>query len=165
MADDIWILGDQVIRVSFDTKGYTFYKGGKGIPGEPMEKYSQLVAVKGDDKVLIPTIPDLKGRVAIKSAEEALDFVRLFTAPETHYLFHDSRYIEPTAEEQRDMNLALKPVTYKETNGSFAIERNLVSRDGKLVRATERVTAEGDYSLEATEVVDEHSPIPYPLYQ
>jgi hypothetical protein len=59
----------------------------------------------------------------------------------------------------------LKPVTSGAENGAFVIERNLVSREGKLVRATERVTSEGDYSLVNTEVVNEHSPIPFPIYQ
>lgn len=175
MADDIWILEDQIIPVSFDTKGYTFYKGGKGIPGTPMEKFLQLVAVKGDDKVLIPTIPDLKGRVVIKSPEEALEFVRLFTAPDTHYLFRDSRYIEPNLmsttptiveysdDYQKQMNLQ-PPETGRE-DSVFTIQRNLVTAPRRLIRARERVGADGEYSIVETQVIDEHSPISYPLYQ
>ena len=165
MAEDIWILKDQPIRVSFDTKGATFYKGVRGVLGVPMENYLRLIVVQGHDKVEIPTVADLKGRVVIESPEEALDFVRLFTSPATHYLFPDSRYLEPTAEQLQEEHLTLKPVTSNEENGAFVIERNLVSREGKLVRATEHVTTEGDYSLEGTDVIDEHSPIGYPLYQ
>jgi|GEM_PF-5830869 len=175
MADDIWILEDQAIRVSFDTKGYTFFKGGKGMLNTPIERHLQLVAVKGDDKVVIPTIPDLKGRVVIKSPEEALEFVRLFTAPETHYLFHDSRYIEPhlvsatpsiveySDDYQKRMNL--QPVETGREDGAFTIHRNLVSPPRRLIRASERVDEDGGYSIVETEVIDEHSPVAYPIYQ
>jgi hypothetical protein len=165
VADEIWILQDQPIRVSFDTKGATFYKGGRGVMGLPLENHLRLIAVQDHDKEEIATVADLKGRVVIASSEQALEFVRLFTSPATHYLFPDSNYIEPTIEDQRDKNLTPPPVTSTEEDGAFAIERNLVSRDGKLVRATERVTTDGDYSLQKTRVVNEHSPIGYPIYQ
>jgi hypothetical protein len=165
VAEDIWILEDQPVRVTFDTKGATFYKGGRGVLGLPLENHLRLIAVKDRDKVEIPTVSDLKGRVVIRNPEEALEFVRLFTSPATHYLFPDNRYVEPTAEDQREKNLALEPITSREENGAFVIERNLVCRDGKLVRATERVTPDGDYSLVRTEVINEHSPIPFPIYQ
>lgn len=165
MADDIWILKDQPIRVSFDTKGATFYKGVRGVLGVPMENFLRLISVKDDEKVEVPTVSDLKGRVVIANPEEALEFVRLFTSPSTHYLFPDSDYIEPTVETQQEHNLTLASVTARAEQGEFVIERNLVSRDGKLVRAIERVTGDGDYSLEGTAIIDEHSPISYPLYQ
>ncbi|HEX3250327.1 MAG TPA: hypothetical protein VHS05_12930 [Pyrinomonadaceae bacterium] len=165
MADDIWILEDQPVRVTFDTKGATFYKGGRGVLGLPIENHLRLIAVKDHDKVEVPTVSDLKGRVVITSKEEALEFVRLFTSRATHYLFPDNQYLEPTTEDQQQKNLALKPVTSEEENGAFVIERNLVSREGKLVRATERVTPDGEYSVVSTEVINEQSPIPFPIYQ
>jgi hypothetical protein len=75
VAEEIWILKDQPIRVTFDTKGATFFKGGRGVLGLPIENHLRLIAVKDHDKVEIPTVSDLKGRVVINSSDEALEFV------------------------------------------------------------------------------------------
>jgi hypothetical protein len=175
MSEQIWFLEDKAIRVSFDTKGYAFYKGGRGILGTPVEAYLRLIAVKGGEKMEIPSVSDLKGRVVIRSPEEALEFVRLFTSIETHYLFPDIQYIEPTLvnnapglgeyTEEYKQRMNLEPPRYRQEGDVYVIERNLVDRDGKFFRATERVGRDGDYSLLKALIIDEHSPVTYPAYE
>jgi hypothetical protein len=175
MADEIWILESEPIQVSFDTKGYMFYKGGRGILGSPIESYLRLVAVKGEDKIEILIVSDLKERVVIKSPDEALEFVRLFTSIETHFLFKDIHSIEPRVAddapgigeytEEYERRMGLEPVRSSVEGDSFVIERNLVDNERKLFRAIERVGQDGAYSLETTRTIDAESPIIYPIYQ
>ena len=175
MANRLWVLDDKPIQVSFDTKGYSFYEGGTGILGSPVEAHLRLVAARGDQKIEIPSASDLKGRVVIRSPEEALEFVRLLTSPGTHYLFPDIDYVEPaeadgapapwayTEDYARRMNL--EPPRVRREGADFIIERNLVDREGGLFRATERVDSDGGYSLIKRVSIDEHSPVAYPLFQ
>jgi hypothetical protein len=175
MPEEFWILEKEPIRVSFDTKGYSFYKGGKGLLGSPVESYLRLIAVKKKDNVEISSVSDLIYRVVIKSPQEALEFVRLFTSIETHYLFPKIHYIEPviavdtqglgeySGEYRERMNLE-KAKTSQEKD-YFVIERNLLDRAGKLFRAIEHVGRDGAYSLIKKTIIDDAAPISYPIYQ
>ena len=175
MSEQIWFLEDKPVRVSFDTKGYAFYQGGRGILGTPIEAYLRLIAVKGGEKIEIPSVSDLKARVIIESPTQALEFVRLFTSPETHYLFPEIPYIE--ASEAEDLpgageytkeyaeRVKLEPATSKPEGNGFIVERNLADSTGKLFRATESVGRDGDYALLRSMTIDEHSPVIYPTYQ
>lgn len=176
VRDAIWILESEPVQVSYTTKGYTFYKGGTGILGTPIEHQLRLVAVKGKEKTMIASVADLKDRVNIMTPEQALDFVRLFTAPETHFLLSDSAYIEPrltndrisgvgeyTAEYNKQMQL--KAEVLKTDVDGFVIERNLLDKTGKLFRVIERVSKNGVYALEKKVLIDDKPPIAYPLYQ
>jgi hypothetical protein len=175
MTEKIWVLEDEPIRVSFNTKGYAFYKGGRGILGSPMEAHLRLIAVRGRDQVEIPGASHLKGRVAIESTEEALEFVRLFTSKGTHYLFPDGQYIEPALAENAPglgeftkeyaQRMKLEPVRSRRKGDGFEIERSLVDRAGTLLRATERVGKDGDYSLMKAVIIDESSPVSFPFYE
>lgn len=175
MAEEIWILENEQIRVSFATKGYTFYKGGRGILGSPVEAHLRLIAGKGEEKIEIPRASDLKGRVAIRTPEEALEFVRFLASRETHYLFPDIRYLEPTVADKTPgigeytgeygQRMNLKPARHKQEGDVFVIERNLVYPSGKLLRAIEHVGRDGEYSLMKTVLIDECSPVIYPVYQ
>lgn len=175
MKNEFWILEGEPIQVSFNTKGVKFYKGGTGILGSPMEAQLRLIGTDGTKKFQISGVRDLEGRVVIGSPEEALEFVRLFSSIETHYLFPDIQYIEPTLannapdpgeytkEYKQRMNL--QSPRYKQEGDGFVIERNLVDRAGKLFRATEHVGRDGAYSLLKALIIDEHSPVTYPTYQ
>jgi hypothetical protein len=175
MADELSILPDEPIPVSFDTRGYTFWKGVRGVIGTPVEASLKLVAVKGDEKVEIKTVADLKDRVVIASPEQALGFVRLFTSLDTHYLFDDVGYIEPrlarngpgpgecTAEYEARMNV--RPISVRQDDDAFVVERHVLERTGRLVRVVERVGRNGEYSLERATTIDERSPIHYPAYE
>ena len=175
MSQDLWILDDEPIEVSFDTKGYSWFKATSGGLGDPSEAFLRLIAVKQDEQIVIQTIPDLAGRVIIRSPEEALEFVRLFTSVATHYLFPDSQYLEareadngPGAGEYsktygEEMNL--KPPVARHEGDVFLLDRTLVNRKGKLLRGKEQVSRDGGYELLEAVVIDERTPVIYPLYQ
>jgi hypothetical protein len=93
-AKTIWIDEKSPIKVSFDTKGHQFFKGTDGELGTPAEAFLKLVAVKGDEKTILPATQSLKGYVVLKTPSDALEFVRLFTNLDTQYLFKDADWIE-----------------------------------------------------------------------
>lgn len=175
MADELWIDGNQLIPVTFDTKGYKFYKGARGPLGTPVQAFLRLVAVKGEDKVEISSVEDLRQFVTINSPEQALEFVRLFTSIDKHYLFPAINYIEPrrargqpgvgelTAEDEKRLNL--EPPKVRAEDDTFIVERNLLERSGKLFRATESVGKDGTYALVAETIIDKHAPVIYPIYE
>ena len=175
MAEQIWFLKDKPVRVSFDTKGYAFYKGGRGILGTPIEAYLRLIAVKGDEKIEILRVSDLKTRVVINSPQDALEFVRLFTSSKTHSLFPEVLNIEPSEAEdlpgageytkEYAERIGLEPATSTPEGNGFIVERNLLDSTGKLFRATESVGRDGDYALLRRMTIDEYSPVIYPVYE
>jgi hypothetical protein len=175
MENEFWILEGEPIRVSFNTKGVKFYKGGTGILGSPIQAQLRLIGTDGTKKFQISSVRDLEGRVVIGSPEEALEFVRLFSSIGTHYLFPDIQYIEPTLAdnapgpgeytEEYKQRMNLEPPRYRQEGDVYVIERNLLDRAGKLFRATERVGRDGGYLLLKTLTIDEHSPVTYPTYQ
>ncbi len=175
MTEEIWILEDEPIHVSFNTNGYSFYKGGRGLLGRPVEAYLRLIAVKGMGKIEISNFSDLKGRVAIKSPYDALEFVRLFTSIETHYLFPEIHYIEPAVAvdtpgpgeytEEYGVLMNLEKATARRENDYFVIERNLLDKTGKLFRVIEHVGRDGAYSLIKKTIIVEVALISYPIYQ
>ena len=171
----IWLLEDEPIRVCFDSHGYAFYKGASEIIGTPIEAFLRLIAIKGDERIEVQCVNDLKRLVTIRSPEEALEFVELFTSLKTHYLFPTISYLEPEVTDdvpgvgqytkEYAKRLKIEATKSRQEGESFVIVRNLMDKSGRLFRATERVNKDGDYSLIKEEVVDEHSPIIYPLYQ
>jgi hypothetical protein len=175
MAEALWINEDEPIRGSFGTKGYTFYKGARGVLGTPPEASLRLIAVKGEEMVEISSVPELRGFVEISAPDEALEYVRLFTSIETHYLFPDVQYLEPraarddpglgefTAEYAQRMNLA--PASSDPADDHFVVKRNLVDRAGELFRSTEQVGGDGAYLLVTRTTIDKDSPIVYPIYE
>jgi hypothetical protein len=175
MPDDLRIFTDRAIPVSFDTGGYRFCRGGRGILHTPVEANLHLVYVKGREKILLLRVSDLEGRVRIDTPGQALEFVRLFSAPDTHYLFPDYPYMEPrkggeqtgpgeyTPSYAAKMNLA-EPAAGRE-EGAFIVERNLLDRQNRLFRSRERVGPDGHYALDHVQIIDARSPISYPLYQ
>lgn len=176
MGDAIWILESEAVSVSFDTKGYSFYKGGTGILGSPVENQLRLIAVKGERKIRIEDVLSLKGRVVIKTPVQALEFVRLFTSIQTHFLLPDSSYIEPRLTHSSIPGVGEYTSKYKNMldiqteelerdNGVFVIKRNLVEKTGKLYRVTEHVTEDGAYTLKEKVLVDSSTPIVYPIYE
>lgn len=173
--EDIWILEKEPIRVSFSTKGYDFYKGGRGLAGFPVKSYLRLIAVKGKNKAEISGVPDLKRYVSIEKPNEALEFVRLFTSIETHYLFPEIHYIEPAVAvdtprpgeytEEYGVLMNLEKATARREKDYFVIERNLLDKTGKLFRAIEHVGRDGAYSLIKKTIIVEVALISYPIYQ
>ena len=175
MEQDIWILEGAQVPVTFDTKGYVLYKGCTGVVGLPMEAYLRLVLVKGEAKIELANASKLKGRVIIKNSEEALEFARLITSIDTHYLFPDIDYIEPqegnnaeiigTYSKEYGKRLGLRPTNASSEGAVYRIERNLVDKSQRLYRTTESVGKDGAYSITKLDLIDEKSPVIFPVYQ
>lgn len=163
MEDEIYILEDKPVHVSFANDFDAFFKGGRGILGTPLEAFLRLIGVQGDRKIEIEKIDDLKGKVSITTPDEALEFVRLFSSFDTHYLFKEMQYVEPTPTDYQTHQL--KPPQVAPQGNGFLIERNLVDKAGRLLRSKEYTGKDGTYSLLSSDVIDEHSPVHYPLYQ
>jgi hypothetical protein len=175
MTEERWNLWDEPLRLSFDTHGYSFRKANRGVITTPAEASLVLVATKDEEQVAIRTVADLQGKVTIETPEQALELVRLFTGADTHYLFRDSRHVEPRpathvpglAEYSPDYarRVSLQPPRVRKEGDDFVIERYLLDRHRKLYRVTERVGSKGSYALESMQIVDEQSPIVYPVYE
>jgi hypothetical protein len=175
MAELVWFDEDHRIEVPFETDGYELYRGGRGLLGTPPEASWRLVGVRsGRAEVL--DVPDLEGRVTIRSPADALAFVRLFTSLDTHFLFPGVGYVEsrPAAGERRGpgeytpdyaSRVALSAPRFADRGDSFLVERNLLLADGPLVRSRELVGRDGSYRLEHVTPVDDHPPIVYPAYE
>lgn len=174
-TEPIWILEGPPIHVSFNTEGTAFYRGGRGVLGTPLEAHLRLIAVKGEERREVLSPCALQRLVRIEEPGQALEFARLFTSIETHYLFPDLGLIEPrltpgtagpgeyTAEYARQVGLS--PALAREKEDSFVVERSLLARSGALYRVTEEVDRDGRLAEQSRVVIDEHSPIPYPIYQ
>lgn len=174
--DQVQHLADEPIAVQFDTSGYEFYEGAAGPIGVPEEAFLQLVAVRGDERLLVDDMETLESLVEIHSAEEALDYVRLLTAPETHYLFPFIRYVEPMEADRGEPGpgefsadsphvAELKDAEASRQGADFIIERNLVTEDHELVEVTERVSPQGEYTILEEVEVDARAPVRYPAYE
>lgn len=160
----IWL--DKEVTVSFETNGYKFYSGYYGEMGDPAEAFLKLIAVKDDQKIILQSTTSLKGYVSIKNEEEALEFVRLFTNPETHYLFEDSDWIEIMHSNTDILGGELLPgmllksdfeklgmfepqvTRIKKKTDVFIIKRCVLNSKNKILTTREVVWANGDYSSE-----------------
>ena len=86
-----WVEADDTkpIPLSSLVNGWKLYEGGGVMFGLPAEAFAKLVAVKGDERRILYRTTSLAGYVRIRTEEQALELVRLFTNLETHYLFED----------------------------------------------------------------------------
>ncbi len=93
MEQQITLLSDQEIHLDLPLSGYRLIPGYSGKVGLPFEIYLRLYAVKGDEKNLIAGPPDLSRFVTSVADENAVwRFLRLFTFPDSHYLFQKDVY-------------------------------------------------------------------------
>ena len=92
--EDITLLFDQELVIGLPLSGYRLVPGFRGRMGLPAEAFLVLYAVSaGGEKILIAGPEDLSRLVShIGSEDEAWKFLRLFTAPETHYFFQKATY-------------------------------------------------------------------------
>lgn len=179
------IFHNQEIKVSFGINEYQLMKGCQGVLGKPVEAFLNLYAVKGGKITKRISSPeDLSSIVSkIKNEREALEFVRLFTSPDRHYLFEKERgTIElskikdgekrsvGTIFESRYNDLGLKEPSVVKKGNRFIMERNLVkfsflSKPRELVRIAQSVSTTGTYRLLNKEIITEVEPhdvlIPY----
>jgi hypothetical protein len=91
--ENINLLFDQEIHLDLPMTGYRLIPGYSGQFGLPVEIYLRLYAVKDEEKKLIASPDDLTRIIThIDDEEAAWRVLRLFTAPETHYLFQKDIY-------------------------------------------------------------------------
>jgi hypothetical protein len=173
------------ILVPFDIGDYRLIPGCAGDLGEPVEAFLLLYAVAAASTTHIAGPTDLSGITrAVRSSEEALAFVRLFTSPRSHFLFDKQQTIldlvvaGPDARQAGEVSrevaqrLWLPALRCVEASGAFEIERCLVrAQDAMTARTvllrTERVSADGDYRWVGERVLGLLSPdeVAMPLYE
>lgn len=140
----------KVARVDFPTGGWELFWGAEGEVGAPIESFVHLYAKRGRDVVRISAPEDLNrlDGLVVRSADDALSYVRLFTAPDTFASFDSPGGIEREMQE-------VKPVQH---NG-FNVVRVLVLAkrvDGKghpVIRTEESVSRDGKYALVTQKVL------------
>lgn len=177
------IILDRQISVSFETNGYKFYKGYySGRISETVEAFLKLVAVKDNKQVILPSINSLKGYVILKTNSDALEFIRLFTSLDTHYLFGGAEYIEVkdagyddlrqygglsygelTSRKFKEFGL-FEPKVQK-IQGGFIIERCLVNYERDIIHSVETVKSDGEYSIGIKKVIAKKVNILLPSYE
>ncbi len=129
--------------------------------GDPVEAFRVLFAERNDAVVQVrepQSVQRLPG-IRFVSPDEALQFVRLFTEPESYF-----RFVEPHALELPNSSATVAPGT----DGTFVITRQLLypkeippfnlelSRDDfmPLYQVRETVSADGTYSCKKLHVVE-----------
>ena len=169
--EPVTLFEERELKVGFDVAEYRLIPGCIGELGEPIEQFLHLYGVSPQDMVRIATPVDLSRITrAVRSESEALEFVQLFTAPQTHYLFDQPRVLidltiadtEPRGFGVIDrglaQRLALRVPQVAAENGAFHIDRCLVGADPRgdvrsvLVRS-ERVHRDGRYEIVSERVV------------
>lgn len=168
----IWI-EDEISR-TFIKSDWKLYEGGTEV-GYPLEAFLKLVAVRGTEKKFLTSTKNLKGYVEIKTSDEALSFVRLFTDLETHYLFDDSDYMEvhptinsPSFGELSRHNFAklgLSEPTIIEGDEFFIVVRYVANDDRSIFKIWERVSLLGDYLITKKILIANDVDIILPMYE
>lgn len=173
--ENVNLLFDQEIHLGLDLAGHRLVPGYQGEVGLPFEAFLQLYAVKDDTNVKLITAPgDLSPIVsAIRTAEEAWRFLRLFTAPTTHYLFQKELYTidlqvstpaDPPAfgmiSEKVAGQIGYQPPEINYVNHTYTTRRDLVRVNAQrrsaapiLIRRRETLADDGAYRLLDDEVI------------
>lgn len=141
--------------------GCGLFKGRYGLVNDARLPLTNLVLIRHDDKRLISRAGGLHGSVAIGSADQALEFVRLFTGLNTYAYFRgltpDQSYIEvrPTggkpgigelaADRAKRLGIAGPVVTNDESN--YYVTRYVMTMAQNLYRIKERVRFDGEYEV------------------
>ena len=169
---DVTLLPELEISVDFDLGGHRLIPGYTGELGEPIEAFLELYAVKDGAIAARILTPDDLSRlgVTILTAPQALSFVKLFTLPETYYLFNKVETVielsvipdpEPPGvgkiSESKFQAISMSEPQVTSDKQAFTVERNLIrctslSGTRDIIRRTERVSTIGAYTL-----VSEHS--------
>lgn len=188
MQERITLLPDQEINIDLPMSGHRLIPGYSGQIGLPLEIYLRLYAVKDEEKTLIAAPGDLSRFVKrIDGEEAALRFLRLFTAPDTHYHFQRGNYtidldvgvpgslhtagtISPELAKRIDYQ---SPEIQLEKN-EYLAERDLMRADSanrsepvEVFRRREALSREGDYRFIEDKVKGEirRQDVPFPSYE
>jgi hypothetical protein len=157
------ILIDREIKVKAPLSGYRLVLGTRGPAGLPIEAFLRLYAVAASGIVKpMNNILDILSLVQeIRSEEEAMELISITTAPDTHFLFPGSPYLDlricTALEHAGDVieSSAIAagyqhPACTAQGDG-FDITRDLVRLDPGdtcvLIRRSEHVSRSGTYNL------------------
>jgi hypothetical protein len=157
------LLFDQTIPLTASLSGHRLVPGSEGALGLPVEAYLRLYAVSASGDVQqVHSLEEVLALVEeIRSEQEALQLLRLETAPETHFMFPTSHYVDvrprTTLEQVGDVPARvlaaaghLPPSSAADADG-FTVIRDLVrvgsGDDCTLVRRHERISRDAVYSL------------------
>jgi hypothetical protein len=141
----------------------------------------RLVAVGGDSSYALDRRSSLVGSVEVRSAEDALAFVRLFSQRKTHYLFADSDFLElqkyapdwdfwpdsVSIRQAREAGIPFDSLTVEvvAVDGGYRITRYAADWEGNVFRVVEQVGTDGTYEVLRREVLARGLRITMPEYQ
>lgn len=176
----IWVSKDEVKCAAFKPE-YQFFEGCRGVLGDPVEAFMRLVAVQGESKYMLNTRTGLVDFVTIKNGQQALDFVRLFSRKETHYLFDDADFLElpayktgsafwynnESAKRARDAGVPIDnpPVHVNQTNGAYRITRYAMDWHRNILRVVETIGTNGAYRISNRKIVARDIWALMPMYE
>lgn len=184
--DAVTIFRNEAVFLNLEMGRFRLYKGYQGEFGLPVENYLNLYAVVDEEIVAQVFGPEDLSQivVGISSIKEAEAFCDLFTSKATHFLFpayrdtirlviseENERADVGTISNEMAKKIGLLPESAGETDGSYAVSRNIVinSRNAMLVvkRTTEILERNGDYRLDSKEYVDSisKSDVLFPEYE
>jgi hypothetical protein len=165
----MFLVREREIQSGFVLRGHRLIPGSEGEVGLPLEAFLRLYAVRGTEKpIRIDGPADLAPLVSsIDDEEAAWRFLRLFTAPETSYLFHkDCWLIELRSRSSGEAAVAgtvdpaiaraagLSPPTMAVTPDGYIAEHDLFCASpsegrtaGKVCRRREYVARSGVYRV------------------
>lgn len=154
-----------------------------GVVGTPKENFERLVlkVEKSGQEIPVRGPKDLYRYVQIANAKAALQFVRLFTRPDSHYMFENVQRIElgsggpevqtipPTLAHELDLR---EPKVSQLENGyqivRFLLRPETATEPLAILRVTETVDARGRYERSEETVragKEKLSGVFYPVYQ
>jgi hypothetical protein len=180
----IWIPDNSPpLKISLETNGWIFFQGyTDDETGKPPQAFLKLIAVKGKEKNVLSNTKSLEGYFWIKTEENALEFVRLFTNFNTQYLFRDADWIElkkKSKDSEREsipgyieesefekLKLFEPRVTrIKKKKYVFVVERCLLNSKGEVFQTRETVWENGAYNIEIVKIIAKETDLQYPFYE
>lgn|SRR5579863_974105 len=136
---------------------------------DPIRSEAVFLACKGN-RTLVVSPENLYGKVRIQSAEQALEYVRLFTTPRTYRYFDLGGMVEVVEGDpgpQADFNVVGKDIfaaklvkarawvttTWQGQKPEFIVQRTVVFLDQSVCEVTEQVGVDGGYYLANKRVI------------
>ena len=178
-----FLMFDKQISVSALPPGYRLVPGTEGSLGLPIEAFLRLYAVDASGTAKrVETLSDVLALVKeVRSEMEALQLLQLETAPDTHFLFKNSRYLDvhvcTPIERVGDMTEAAavaagyRNPSLEVVEDGYQLSRDLVRLKGDdapaLVRRNEHLSRTASYRLlsESTISLIDESKIMLPDYE
>jgi hypothetical protein len=160
------VLEDRPVLLSQLADGWRLFKGYEvnadgPVVGAPAEAFLKLIALRQGRARVIRTPSDLEGLVTIKTTDDALAFVRLFTAYDSFYLFDGDGFMEVVPTDNGDLGfgelprpvflrLGLYLPRVRRVTDGFIVDRCLAcdmgGAKGAIYAVEERVSFKGRYA-------------------